>query len=38
MADAPASPPSPPPPEKIKPLPASVFFSEKRGDKIKKES
>jgi hypothetical protein len=32
MADAPAPPaPSAPPPDKIEPLPSTVFISEKRG-------
>jgi hypothetical protein len=31
MADKPTSPPSPPPPDKVQPLPATVFIPEKRG-------
>jgi hypothetical protein len=31
MADKPAPTPAPPPPDKVEPLPATVFISEKRG-------
>jgi hypothetical protein len=31
MADKPTAPPSLPPPDKVQPLPATVFISEKRG-------
>lgn len=31
MADTPKSPPPPTPPDKVKPLPQSIFIMEKRG-------